>query len=79
MRFLAFFALIALLALLTSGVSWWEIRRPLLFIFAFITFFAFLTFLTGRGGIEAYRQLLFLVCLTLSFLSFGKFWEPPIS
>ncbi len=76
MRFLAFFALIALIVLLTSGVTWREMRRPLLFIFAFITFFAFLTFLTGRGGIEVYRQEHLIRKLVFPLSIFG--WQPTI-
>ncbi len=76
MRFLAVFALIALIVLLTSGVTWREMRRPLLFIFAFITFFAFLTFLTGRGGIEVYRQEHLIRKLVFPISIFG--WQPTI-
>ncbi len=55
-RFLAPFIFIAILVLLTSGVSWREIRRAFLFIVGFILVFTFLTFLTGRGGSEVYQQ-----------------------
>jgi energy-coupling factor transport system permease protein len=76
LRFLAFFALTALFVLLTSGVEWREMRRPLLFILSFIFFFAFLTFLTGRGGVEVYRQEHLIRRLALSFRIFG--WQPAI-
>jgi energy-coupling factor transport system permease protein len=55
-RFLLPFFLIALFTLLTSGVKWYEIKRAFLFIGAFITVFALLTFLTGRGGQEVYTE-----------------------
>jgi energy-coupling factor transport system permease protein len=55
-RFLAFFWLIALIVLFNSGVTWRETRRAFLFIIGFILFYAILTFLTGRGGSELYKQ-----------------------
>ncbi|MGC8856403.1 MAG: energy-coupling factor transporter transmembrane component T family protein [Anaerolineae bacterium] len=55
-RFLLFFFLLAVFVFLTSGVTWKEVRRAFLFIVGFVLFFAFLTFLTGRGGIEVYTQ-----------------------
>lgn len=55
-RFLLPFFIIALFVLFTSGVKWHEVRRAFLFIIGFITFFALLTFLTGRGGEEVYAQ-----------------------
>lgn len=54
-RFLLPFLGIALFWLFTSGLKWSEIRRPFLFIGMFVTLFAFLTFLTGRGGMELYE------------------------
>jgi energy-coupling factor transport system permease protein len=55
-RFLLPFWLFAIFVLLTSGVTWREIRRAFLFIVGFVFFFAILTFLTGRGGSELYSQ-----------------------
>jgi len=55
-RFLLPFFLFTLFVLITSGVKWHEIRRSFLFILGFVFFFAFLTFLTGRGGVEHYQQ-----------------------
>ena len=55
-RFLLPLIAIAIIVLLTSGLQWNEIRRPFLFIIGFIIFFTFLTFLTGRGGSEVYKQ-----------------------
>jgi len=54
-RFLLFFFAIALVVVLNSGVTWKESRRAFLFIIGFVFFFAFLTFLTGRGGSEVYE------------------------
>ena len=49
-RFLLPFFLISIIVLLTSGVTWHEMRRAFLFIVGFVFFFSILTFLTGRGG-----------------------------
>ena len=55
-RFLLPFLIFALITLFTSGVKWHEIRRSFLFILGFVFFFAILTFLTGRGGVEHYQE-----------------------
>ncbi len=55
-RYLLPLIAIAVIVLLTSGLKWQEIRRPFLFIIGFIIVFTFLTFLTGRGGVEVYKQ-----------------------
>ncbi len=55
-RYLLPLIIIAVVSLLTSGLKWREIRRAFLFIIGFITFFTILTFLTGRGGSEVYKQ-----------------------
>ncbi len=75
-RFLAVFFVIALFALLTSGVTWREMRRPFLFIGGFIVFYTFLTFLTGRGGEEAYKQEHLIRSLSAPFTLFG--WQPTL-
>lgn len=55
-RYLLPFFLLALYVLFTSGIKWHEIRRAFLFILGFVFFFAVLTFLTGRGGVEHYAE-----------------------
>jgi energy-coupling factor transport system permease protein len=55
-RFLLPFFIFALYVLLTSGIKWHEIRRAFIFILGFVFFFAILTFLTGRGGVEHYSE-----------------------
>lgn len=55
-RFLLPFFVIAMFVLFTSGVKWVEMRRAFLFIVGFVFFFAILTFLTGRGGTEVYKE-----------------------
>lgn len=73
-RFLLPFFLLTWFVLLTSGVKWHEIRRAFLFITGFIIMFAFLTFLTGRGGSEVYEQEHLIRRLEASFTILG--WRP---
>ncbi len=75
-RFLAFFFVVSLAVLLTSGVSWHEIRRAFLFIIGFVFFFAILTFLTGRGGTEVYQQEHMIRELKAGFSVLG--WTPTL-
>jgi len=75
-RFLAPFLVIALVSLFTSGLTWKELRRPLLFIGGFVTIFAILTFLTGRGGAEVYKEEHLLRSLKANFTIFG--WQPEL-
>ena len=67
---------IALFVLLTSGVKWHEMRRAFLFILGFVFIFAFLTFLTGRGGTEVYQQEHLIRRLEASFSILG--WTPAL-
>lgn len=76
LRYLAFFFVIALIAIFTSGVTWKESRRAWLFILTFVTFFSILTFLTGRGGMELYTTEHILTKLSASFTIFG--WQPTL-
>lgn len=76
-RFLAVFFAIALFSLLTSGVTWREMRRPFLFIGGFIVIYTFLTFLTGRGGEEAYQVEHLIRKLAAPFTIFG--WRPTLT
>lgn len=76
LRFLLVLLAMALFVLATSGVTWKEMRRAFLFIIGFIVFFAFLTFLTGRGGTEVYRQEHLLAELRAPFSIFG--WTPVL-
>jgi energy-coupling factor transport system permease protein len=75
-RFLLPFFAIALFVLFTSGIKWHEVRRAFLFIIGFITFFALLTFLTGRGGEEVYQQEHLIRQFTAPFSLFG--WTPTL-
>ncbi len=75
-RFLLPLLFIALFVLFTSGVTWREMRRAFLFIGGFIFFFSFLTFLTGRGGMEVYTQEHLLRRLEAGFTILG--WRPTL-
>jgi len=51
--------------------------RAWIFIGGFILFFALLTFLTGRGGIELYKEEHLIKRLTAPFTIFG--WQPALN
>jgi energy-coupling factor transport system permease protein len=76
-RFLSFFFVVSLIVLFTSGVTWKEIRRAFIFIIGFVFIYAFLTFLTGRGGSEAYQHEHLIRSLRAPFTVFG--WRPTLS
>ncbi|GAB4456743.1 MAG: energy-coupling factor transporter transmembrane component T [Anaerolineales bacterium] len=75
-RYLLPFFVVALFVLFTSGVKWHEIRRAFLFIVGFVFFFAILTFLTGRGGVEHYAEEHLIRQFKAPFSLFG--WVPTL-
>jgi len=75
-RVLLPFFVIAFFVLATSGVKWYEMRRAFLFIIGFVFFFAILTFLTGRGGTEIYKQEHLIREFRASFSILG--WTPTL-
>ncbi len=75
-RFLLFFLAVALFFVFTSGIRWKEMSRAWLFIGGFVLFFSVLTFLTGRGGIELYKQEHLIARLSASFSILG--WTPTL-
>ncbi len=75
-RFLLPFFVISIFVLVTSGVKWHEMKRAFLFIVGFVFFFAFLTFLTGRGGTEVYKTEHLIRQLKAPFAIFG--WTPTL-
>lgn len=77
LRILAIFMALALLVVLTSGITWQESRRAWLFIGAFIIFFSLLTFLTGRGGMEVYDVEHTVTTVRAKFTIFG--WRPTLT
>ena len=68
---------IALFWLFTSGLQWNEVRRPFLFIGGFVFFFAILTFLTGRGGEELYKNEHLIRQYAAPFTLLG--WRPTLN
>ncbi len=76
-RYLAFLVAAALFFVLTSGVRWKEMYRAWIFIGGFIVFFAVLTFLTGRGGIEVYKAEHLVRQLSAPFTILG--WRPVLN
>ena len=77
LRFLVPLLVIALVAVLTSGIKWREMYRAWLFIGGFIVFFSLLTFLTGRGGMEFYTEEHTITSLSTPFTIFG--WRPTLN
>ncbi len=77
LRFLLPLLLIALVTILTSGITWRESRRAWLFIGGFVLFFSLLTFLTGRGGMEHYAQEHVITTLRAPLTLWG--WQPKIN
>jgi len=75
-RYLLPFWILAVFVLLTSGVTWKEIRRAFLFIIGFVFLFAILTFLTGRGGSELYTEEHLIRQFRAPFSIFG--WTPTL-
>ncbi len=75
-RYLLPFFVIAIFVLLTSGVKWREMRRAFLFIVGFVFFFAILTFLTGRGGLEVFKEEHLIREFRASFSILG--WTPVL-
>ena len=76
-RYLAFFLVLALLSLYFSRIQFREMYRALIFILGFVTFFAFLTFLTGRGGMEVYTEEHAIRTISAPFAIFG--WQPTLT
>ena len=76
LRFLIPFLASALIVLFTSGIKWHEIRRAMLFIGGFVIFFAFFTFLTGRGGVEVYQEEHLIRRIEAPFTLLG--WQPAL-
>lgn len=76
-RYLAVLLAVALFWVFTSGVRWQEMRRAWLFIGSFTIFFAVLTFLTGRGGVEVYQEEHLIRRVAAPFQIFG--WQPALT
>jgi energy-coupling factor transport system permease protein len=66
-----------MLVVFTSGIKFSEMRRAWLFIGGFVVFFSFLTFLTGRGGIELYTEEHLITRWEAGFTLLG--WRPTLT
>ena len=77
MRYLFFFFVLALVCLIASRIQLREMYRAILFIGGFVTVFALLTFLTGRGGMEVYTQEHVITTIIAPFSIFG--WTPTLT
>jgi energy-coupling factor transport system permease protein len=75
-RYLFAFFITSILVVIFSRISWKEMRRAWLFIGGFILFFSFLTFLTGRGGLELYQVEHTLAEFKAPFQILG--WTPTL-
>lgn len=75
-RYLAVYLVIALGAVIGSRIPWREMSRAWLFIGGFIIFFSFMTFLTGRGGMEVYTQEHLITRFEAPFRILG--WQPRL-
>jgi len=73
-RYLLFFFVITLVAIFSSRVTWQESRRAWLFLGFFVLFYTFLTFLTGRGGMEIYTSEHDVATFQIPLLLFS--WQP---
>jgi len=76
-RYLLVFFVIALVCLIASRIQLKEMRRALIFIGAFVTFYSLLTFLTGRGGMEVYAEEHVITTIEAPFTIFG--WTPTLT
>ncbi len=76
LRYLTPFLVIALFVVFTSRIRWKEMYKAWLFIGGFIIFFSFLTFLTGRGGMEVYTTEHTIARLQAPFNILG--WVPTL-
>lgn len=77
LRYLMVLFAMAMLVVLTSGIKFSEMRRAWLFIGGFVIFFSFLTFLTGRGGIELYTEEHLITRWEADFTLLG--WRPTLT
>lgn len=76
-RYLFIFFVIAVVCLFASRIQFKEMRRALIFIGTFITFYSFLTFLTGRGGMEVYAEEHVITTISAPYSLFG--WTPTLT
>ncbi len=76
LRYLLGLLIIAIASIFAARIPFNEMKRAWIFIGGFILFFAFLTFLTGRGGMEVYTTEHLLARLQAPFSILG--WTPSL-
>ena len=76
-RYQAALFIITLITVLTSGIKFNEMKRAWIFIGGFVIFFSLLTFLTGRGGVELYKEEHLIARLAANFSILG--WRPTLT
>jgi energy-coupling factor transport system permease protein len=76
LRYLLVFLAVAILCLFLSRIRWKEMYRAWMFVGSFIIFYSFLTFLTGRGGMEVYSEEHLFARLVAPFTILG--WRPVL-
>lgn len=77
LRYQAVLFLITAVTVLTSGIKFGEMKRAWIFIGGFVVFFSLLTFLTGRGGVELYKEEHIIRKLAANFTIVG--WRPTLT
>ena len=69
--------IITMITVFTSGIKFSEMKRAWIFIGGFVIFFSLLTFLTGRGGVELYKEEHLISRLAANFTILG--WRPTLT
>ncbi len=76
-RYQAALFILTMITVLTSGIKFSEMKRAWIFIGGFVIFFSLLTFLTGRGGVELYKEEHLISRLAAKFTILG--WRPTLT
>ncbi len=76
-RYQAALFILTMITVLTSGIKFNEMKRAWIFIGGFVIFFSLLTFLTGRGGVELYKEEHLISRLAANFTILG--WRPTLT
>ena len=76
-RYQAALFILTVITVFTSGIKFSEMKRAWIFIGGFVIFFSLLTFLTGRGGVELYKEEHLISRLAANFTILG--WRPTLT
>ncbi|MFZ3080601.1 MAG: energy-coupling factor transporter transmembrane component T [Bellilinea sp.] len=76
-RYQAALFILTAITVTTSGIKFSEMKRAWIFIGGFVIFFSLLTFLTGRGGVELYKEEHLISRLAANFTILG--WRPTLT